>query len=278
MIKMGEIRGIDVRNCTSKEEICILLKEELNLPEWDENPESLLQLLKDLELPAHPFMAWQGKPYGIFIDGANVVPDNISEYMKNIVDVFNKANDIYDNIIVIVRDEITIDFRNCVTTDEIRDLLKKNLNLPEWDDKKPDALLKILKEFKPCRVYFIGTNLMPDNISGYMKQIIDIFDKVGDMYNNIWTYVMDAVTIDFTGVKRIQDIHELIRVKLDFPDWYGRNLPALNDLLTGYIPCSEIHLRGVKGDDGQIYQDLQQIVEIFQKSETGYNGNKIIIE
>jgi len=103
--------------------------------------------------------------------------------------------------------KIIIDLENCKSTDEIRNLIKKNLNLIEWNENNPDVLLKILRELEQCRIYFRGANLVPANISKYIKQIIDIFDKVEELYNNIDFHVMDVVTIDFTGIKSIYEAH-----------------------------------------------------------------------
>jgi len=172
----------------------------------------------------------------------------------------------------------SMDFRNCVSENEIRNLLREKLNLPEWNDKKPDVLLRLLRELEPCRIYFIGTNLMPENISGYMKQLIGIFDKVGDIYGNIRFYVMDVVTIDFSNVKYIYDIHKIISDTLDFPEWYGKNLDALWDLLVREIPCYEVHLKGVNAIRKDLQSFMQKVVGIFKKAEVEYNFHKIIVE
>ena len=172
-----------------------------------------------------------------------------------------------------------IDFENCVSTNEIRDLLKQNLNLPEWDDTKPDDLLRILKELEPCKIYLRGTNLLPNNnIAKYMNQVIDIFDKVEELYNNIRVYVWEVVTIDFANVKSIYEIHELMSKTLDFPEWYGGNLDALWDLLTGYISSYEIHIKGIRAVHEYLQLYLQKVVEVFIKAEAKYNYHKIIVE
>ncbi|MCL1858093.1 MAG: barstar family protein [Oscillospiraceae bacterium] len=268
MLKEIPVIPIDFRNCVSTDDIRNLLKENLNLSEWDdENPDDLLMQLKEL------------KECKIYFKATNLVSKDISGYMNQMIDIFKNAGNMYDNIrffLMIERTKIPIDFRNCVSTDEIRELLKKHLNLPEWNDKKPDDLLRALKEFEPSRIYFVGTNLMPDNIYGYMKQIIDIFNKIEDMYDNIIIYVRDVITIDFTNAKTVYDIHDIISDALDFPEWYGRNFDALWDLLTGYIITYEIHLKGTKDVEEGSY--LQKIVEIFQKAESEYDAHKIIIE
>ena len=42
-------------------------------------------------------------------------------------------------------------------------------------------------------------------------------------------------TLDFRKCNSILDIHDELIKKLNFPNWYGRNLDGFWDLLTGYI-------------------------------------------
>ena len=56
---------------------------------------------------------------------------------------------------------------------------------------------------------------------------------------------METITIDFTGAKNWDEVHERISKPLDFPEWYGKNLDALWDLLTGYIAPCNIKIKGV---------------------------------
>jgi len=174
--------------------------------------------------------------------------------------------------------KITIDFRNCVSEEEIRGLLIQNLNLSEWDEKKPDNLLRALKEIEKCEIYLVGTNLIPGNLSVYMKKVIDTLEGIEEKYDNIIVMTMNVITIDFTGCKHRDEIHFKLKEKLDFPDWYGQNLSALWDLLTGYIAPCEIHLTGLNNVSGELIPSVQKIVKIFQRAEAEYNHHKIIIE
>jgi len=103
-------------------------------------------------------------------------------------------------------------------------------------------------------------------------------NKVEEMYNRIFVIVMDVITIDFTSVKHPHQVHEIISKTLDFPEWYGKNLPALWDLLVRYIELFEIHLKGVNDIPEYMQPFMQKIVEIFQRAETRYNCHKIIME
>ncbi len=46
---------------------------------------------------------------------------------------------------------------------------------------------------------------------------------------------MKTVVIDFSKCKYPMDLHNEIREKLELPEWYGNNLDALWDMLTGFI-------------------------------------------
>ncbi len=46
---------------------------------------------------------------------------------------------------------------------------------------------------------------------------------------------MKTIVIDFSKCKYPMDLHNELREKLELPEWYGNNLDALWDMLTGFI-------------------------------------------
>ena len=46
---------------------------------------------------------------------------------------------------------------------------------------------------------------------------------------------MKNIVINFSLCKYPMDMHNEIKEKLDLPEWYGNNLSALWDVLTGFI-------------------------------------------
>ena len=46
---------------------------------------------------------------------------------------------------------------------------------------------------------------------------------------------MKNINIDFSACKYPVDLHSEIREKLGLPEWYGNNLDALWDTITGFI-------------------------------------------
>ena len=51
---------------------------------------------------------------------------------------------------------------------------------------------------------------------------------------------MKEITLNCTKVGSMEEIHEILSRELSFPDWYGRNLDALHDMLTGI--CEETRI------------------------------------
>ena len=51
---------------------------------------------------------------------------------------------------------------------------------------------------------------------------------------------MEEITIDCGKIQTADDLHRLFRESLSFPDWYGNNLDALYDCLTG--TCGKVRL------------------------------------
>lgn len=79
---------------------------------------------------------------------------------------------------------------------------------------------------------------------------------------------MKEVTLDFSSCSNWWDVHELLKDKLEFPDFYGKNLDALWDLLTGYIEIPitiNIHLASVqKGAMHEVGKVLAVMKEFAQ--------------
>ncbi|MDR3091594.1 MAG: barstar family protein [Clostridiales bacterium] len=90
---------------------------------------------------------------------------------------------------------------------------------------------------------------------------------------------IDKITIDFSGVKNFCDLHRVISESLDFPDWYGKNLDALWDLLTGYIGGGwEITLKGCDKIPKPLQEYMGKVVNIFLRAEKMYGQIKVFME
>jgi len=172
---------------------------------------------------------------------------------------------------------IEIDVSDCVSKEDVCELLEEKLDIPEWDEKKPDELLKNLKKLDDCEICIIGANLVPGNISSYVDNVVDILDTVDEKYGNISVVEMDVKTIDFTGCKYLGEVHLLIKKELGFPDRYGENLDALWDLLRRAEPM-EINLKGLNGVSKELIPEIKKILEIFKRAEEECGNHRIIVE
>lgn len=57
---------------------------------------------------------------------------------------------------------------------------------------------------------------------------------------------MRNIEINLADVKSFDEFHDLIREKLNFPEYYGRNLDAMHDCLTDIVDDVEVFFTGVK--------------------------------
>ena len=72
---------------------------------------------------------------------------------------------------------------------------------------------------------------------------------------------MMIFTIDLTTVHSYYDLHEHLKKVFSFPEWYGRNMDALWDLL--HCSFDEPTTIEVKGIDS-VRKDLKDVVGRFQ--------------
>ncbi|MDR1629801.1 MAG: barstar family protein [Oscillospiraceae bacterium] len=88
---------------------------------------------------------------------------------------------------------------------------------------------------------------------------------------------MKNIVIDFTGCNHVQEVHLIIKEKLEFPDWYGENIDALWDLLTGYIDPCDIYLEGCQSVAPDLIPYIKKIKNIFIKAAQEYHELKVDI-
>jgi len=85
--------------------------------------------------------------------------------------------------------------------------------------------------------------------------------------------------IDFTDCKSIYDLHEVVMKELEFPDFYGRNLDAMWDCVTGmmYTPA-DITVRGISNPNPFVAEKIQGMIEVFKDAEIMYKKIRLHIE
>lgn len=89
------------------------------------------------------------------------------------------------------------------------------------------------------------------------------------------------IMIDFSECSYISSLHKEIKEKLDLPYWYGENLDALWDSLTGIIETpveiSIVYKPKTKAQsEMRLY--VNQIVNVFEDAEREYKEIKLILD
>ena len=84
---------------------------------------------------------------------------------------------------------------------------------------------------------------------------------------------MKKVELDFKGLFTPRQIHEYIAQKLDFPEYYGKNLDALYDCLTDI--CDETEIRIVNYDPLDYWENC--IVETFVDAGNECDGLTVVL-
>ena len=79
---------------------------------------------------------------------------------------------------------------------------------------------------------------------------------------------MDKVVIDFTGCKYLGELHLELKNKLQFPDFYGENLDALWDCITGMVKVPDyVQIKGIGSLKPDIQEHAMKIYDIFDEAK-----------
>ena len=76
----------------------------------------------------------------------------------------------------------------------------------------------------------------------------------------------EIYTLDFSNVNYINEVHEIIKEGLDFPDYYGRNWDACWDCLTDMVGDPlHIELVGFEKVQSQFPRDAKILLNILKR-------------
>ena len=92
---------------------------------------------------------------------------------------------------------------------------------------------------------------------------------------------MNRIVIDFSECQYVGSLHNEIKSKLNLPDWYGGNLDALWDSLTGIIETPveiEIIFKPKSKSAQKMKPYVKQIIDVFKDAEKEYNKIKLLID
>ena len=88
------------------------------------------------------------------------------------------------------------------------------------------------------------------------------------------------VTLDLTGCKYLGEIHQRIKKAFDFPDFYGENWSAFDDLLWSECDADKVIVLGEKAVSEELKPSIEMINKILQelKEDRKKYGDQIEIE
>lgn len=95
-----------------------------------------------------------------------------------------------------------------------------------------------------------------------------------------YLYSKDRV-LDFSSCKYLGEVHEVIKIGLELPDWYGANLDALWDAITGlmYVPANiKIIFKPETKAAEKLGDEIDRIISIFIEAQEEYNQIKVTVE
>lgn len=78
---------------------------------------------------------------------------------------------------------------------------------------------------------------------------------------------MKKVLLNFNSAKTAEWIHEYIKSKLEFEDFYGKNLDALYDELTSITEDTCLGVFWQRKKDKKLASYLKKIKKVFQDAE-----------
>lgn len=76
---------------------------------------------------------------------------------------------------------------------------------------------------------------------------------------------MKLVQLNLNEMKSVEEIHDYLMEQLELPDFYGKNLDALHDMLTGWIcdnVCMEITL--CEDEQSPVYAYAGRMIRMFE--------------
>ena len=85
---------------------------------------------------------------------------------------------------------------------------------------------------------------------------------------------MKIVEIDLTGSNSLYELHERIRVALDFPEWYGRNWDAFWDLLWSECDADKIIIKGGNTLSSDFDEDMAIMRKILERNKNFEDDTK----
>lgn len=86
------------------------------------------------------------------------------------------------------------------------------------------------------------------------------------------------IFLDLKGCKTLGELHEKIRTAFDFPEWYGANLSAFDDLLWSECDADIVLIKGVTSLSKELCDYMKEIQDILEKCRKKREADSKIYE
>ncbi len=90
---------------------------------------------------------------------------------------------------------------------------------------------------------------------------------------------MKKIEVDLSQVKNVVELHQVLKDKLGFPDFYGMNWNAFWDAITGLVEMpNKLVLLGWANIEEQIPSDAKVVTELLQDYNTEFKNWRCKVE
>lgn len=85
---------------------------------------------------------------------------------------------------------------------------------------------------------------------------------------------MKKVVVDLTDCKYLMELHERIRIALDFPEWYGKNWDAFWDMIHRECAYDYIIIKGSNTVSKDLADSIKIMKELLEENKQYYKNSK----
>ena len=76
-----------------------------------------------------------------------------------------------------------------------------------------------------------------------------------------------TVALDLTGCKSLWELHQRMQKAFDFPDWYGKNWSAFEDMIKNECSAEKIEISGEHTLPKELQRSIKTMHEILQSAK-----------
>ena len=94
-------------------------------------------------------------------------------------------------------------------------------------------------------------------------------------------FISKQRVLDFSKCQYLGEVHQVIQQKLELPEWYGQNLDALWDSITGimYVPADiTIIYKPETQKSEKLASEISKIIDVFKEAAQEYNEITLHVE